>query len=178
MEALTFGSYHHFDADRCRHYSNDVNITFHCHHYTALYTRVALEAQKLKVHEAPQLLSQAAEDSFFDVLRVTFDSHFASSFADKISLAQQYYAWAGLGDLKVLCMGVNGGEVQLRTSHVDTAWLNKWGKAQQPVNFLTCGFLAALASELYNKPPRAYRVRETESIACGASQSHFVVFPN
>jgi hypothetical protein len=178
VEALTFGSYHYFDADRCRHYSNDVNITFHCHHYTALFTRVALEAQKRKVSDAPQLLMSAAEDSFRDVLRIAFDSHFASSYADKMALAQQYYAWVGLGDLDVLCVGVNGGEARLRTSHVDTAWLNKWGKSEQPINFLTCGFLAALLAEVYGKPSRFYRVKETESIVCGSSQSHFVMFPN
>lgn len=178
MEALTFGSYHHFDADRCRQYSNDVNITFHCHHYTALFTKVALEAQQGKLGDGPLLLAQAAEDSFRDVLQVTFESHFATSFADKILLAEQYYAWAGLGELKILYMGVNGGEAKLYASHVDSAWTNKWGLAERPINFMTGGFLSALVAEVYQRPARSYRVKETASIACGASQGHFVVLPN
>ena len=58
-------------------------------------------------------------------------------------------------------------------SHIDEGWLKKWGGRDKPVNFFTCGFVAAVAALANNKPPRSFSTKENKSLVCGDEVSEF-----
>lgn len=161
---------HKFDSSRYRHYLNDQLAVLHCHHYSTLYTQLALDAEFL---DGKMLLAECAEDSFYKVLLGYFEAHTELDLADKLSVGCQYYGAVGLGQMEVMCAGEDSGEVVLHHSHLDEGWIKKWGQHDRPVNYITAGYIAALFSATYELPPRSYAVLETESIVTGAERSRF-----
>jgi len=165
---------HEFDTKKCRHFVNGTNYVLHCHHYSTLFTQLAIDADEM--WNATRLLKESAQDSF----KKFFDEYFSArpklSLEEKISLGEQYFAFAGLGKMNVTCAGENSGEIVLETSHIDSGWIKKWGKTDKPVNFITCGFILALFSSIFNENPDRYEVRENESIVCGSPISKFVIY--
>ena len=63
-------------------------------------------------------------------------------------------------------------------SHVDEGWIKKWGKRDEPVNFIGSGYIAALFAAVLGKSTRSFDVKETASIVSGADKSEFVVAAN
>ncbi len=163
---------HRFDPKTCRHSLNDKVHVLHCHHYATLYSRLADDCGML---DGKQLLAEVAEDTFFDFFTNYFEKNGIDALADKISIAEQYYAATGLGQMNVLCAGPESGEVELLHSHVDEGWIKKWGQRDKPVNFMTCGFIAGMFSAVFGKATRSYYVSETESIVAGSEHSKFEV---
>ena len=96
------------------------------------------------IGQEAKLLAEAAEDSFFQVLSDYFRQHHIEDVADRISIAEQYYAAVGVGKMEVKCAGPESGEVELVYSHVDQGWIKKWGNHTKPINFITWGYIAAL----------------------------------
>lgn len=162
-----------YDFNKKRHFANGSTIVFHCHHFTALTTQLALDSEKLA--DGVRLLIESSEDCFRDFFNTIYLRQNANSISDKVQLAEEYFAWVGLGKLKVVSLGENGGEVELTHSHVDEAWLKKWGKSETPINFIGQGFICALFSNIYNKHSRSYHAQEQLSIACGDVKSKFIV---
>ncbi len=60
-------------------------------------------------------------------------------------------------------------------SHVDEGWKKKWGKREEPVNFIGQGFLAAAMAAVYDLPSGSYEVREQQSIVAEAEASRFTI---
>ncbi len=166
---------HEFNRERCRHFLNGEVYVLHCHHYAALYSQLADDCGML---DGKKLLSEVAEDTFYDELSKYYREHDITGTADRIAIAEQYYARIGLGKMNVLCAGTDGGEVELRHSHVDDGWIKKWGKRDKPVNFITQGYIAGLLSAVFGKPRRSYAVVETESIVKGNQRSLFQAATN
>ncbi len=161
-----------FDPRTCRHALNgDVHV-LHCHHYMSLYTQLAQDCGML---DGPKLLAEVAEDTYYPLFRDYFTRNGITSIEDRIAIAEQQYAVAGLGQMKVTCAGDDSGEVQLLHSHVDEGWIKKWGQHNKPINSVTCGYIAALFAAVFDRSPRSYQVSETESIVTGAESSKFVV---
>lgn len=163
---------HEFDSSRKRHYLNDALTVLHCHHFTSLYTQLAIDAGE------QQLLTEVAEDSFIEVLRDYFESNCIQGIADRIAIGTQYYAAVGLGTMEVIFLGTDSGEVVLPTSHLDEGWIKKWGKYDKPVNYLTSGFIAALCAAVWDLPARAFKATEVQSIVMGAQTSKFKIVRN
>lgn len=161
-----------FDGRRSRHSINGVTHVLHCHHYMTLYTQLAEDCAML---DARKLLREAAEDSVAGVLRDYFRNHGIQRLEDRIAIGEEYYAWCGMGRLKVLAAGRDSGEAELESSHLDEGWIKKWGKRDKPVNHFTCGFLAALFAAAFDLPPRAFLVSEAAGIVTGAPRSRFLV---
>jgi hypothetical protein len=109
------------------------------------------------------------------MLRDYFVHHGVIKNSERFSLTEQCYAAVGLGQMKVLFAGPDSGEVELLHSHVDDGWIRKWGKRPQPVNFMTCGYIAGAFSAVYGRPVRSFDVVETQSIVAGAPVSRFKV---
>ena len=59
---------HFFDAKTNRHQINGVQSVLHCHHYTSLYTQLAIDAGET------ELLKECARQSF----RIVLDNYFAN----------------------------------------------------------------------------------------------------
>lgn len=159
---------HFFDQNTKRHRINGVQSVLHCHHYTALYTQLALDAGE----------TDLLKDCMREVIRKVLDKYFADnpeidSIQEKINIACQYYALVGLGSVKVHFIGRYSGKVELLSSHTDDGWIKKWGKFDKPVNYITAGFIEAMFESVLNMPAKAFNAIEIQSIVMGADTSIF-----
>lgn len=162
----------HYDARRGRHMLNGVTHVLHCHHYLSLYTQLAEDCGML---DGPKLLAEVAEDSFYRFLSTYYSEHQIHSLDDRIALAEQYYAFTGLGKMIIRSAGPDSGVVELEHSHVDAGWEKKWGRQQKPINHITRGYISALFAALFDAPPRTWTTREISAMITGADRSEFAV---
>lgn len=160
---------HQFERQHKRHYLNGTCVVLHCHHYSTLYTQLALDAGET------ELLFHVAEDTFHRMLSEYLQQHKLVSLSDKIDIACQYYAAIGLGKMAIISLGNDSGEVVLEKSHVDQGWIKKWGTYDKPVNYITAGYIAALFSAVLDSPVRTFQVYEVESMVMGAEKSRFKI---
>lgn len=161
---------HHFDKKTNRHYINGILSVLHCHHYTCLYTQLALDA------EETALLKECARESFRELLEHYLETHPAiSTLEEKISIASQYYSLLGLGQLKVTYMGLYSGQVELPFSHTDSGWVKKWGTYDKPINYISGGYIEALFEVCLELPAASFEAVEEQSIVMGATRSIFKV---
>ena len=163
---------HRFDPKACRHTLNGSAAVFHCHHFTTLYSQLADDCALI---DAKKLMAEVAEDTFYEILKNYYAEYGVSKLEDRIAIAEEYYAYVGMGQMKVISAGADSGEVDLLHSHVDEGWIKKWGKRAQPVNFFTQGYISALFAAAMDRAPRSFSVTETESIVSGAKKSSFQV---
>lgn len=159
-----------FDKKQTRHYLNGSLTVLHCHHYSTLYTQLAIDAGET------ELLSNVAENTFYKVLTDYYSNHSICSIDDRVSIACQYYSAVGLGVMEVLSLGDNSGEVKLPFSHLDKGWIAKWGNYDKPVNYISSGYIKAMFSAVMNKSDGIYDTLETKSIVKGDEFSLFKVF--
>lgn len=161
-----------YDSRSSRHSINGETSVLHCHHYATLYSQLADDCGML---DGKQLLAEVAEDTFLKILKDYYEANGLTSVKDRINIAEQYYSATGLGQMKVVFMGPESGEVELLFSHIDQGWIKKWGRRDKPVNFITAGYVAALFSAVNEKSSRSYQVIENQSIVAGAERSRFLV---
>lgn len=158
----------HFDPRSCRHTINGEVFVLHCHHYMSLYSQLAIDCGLL---DGKKLLAEVTEDTFYDLLSDYYRAHELEGLEDRISIAEQYYAVMGMGKMKVTYVGNDSAEVELVHSHADQGWIKKWGKADFPVNYFTCGYVAALLSAVLGRPARTFAVTESTSMVTGAERT-------
>ena len=168
----TFEAECRYDTTEKRQYINDSAIVFHCHHYICLFTQLADDA---KLFNGEQLLRETAQETFFTVL-----SDYAAKHPnlvtqdDKKDIAEQYFAFVGLGALS-FDTNEQGGMVTMPYSHVDEGWIKKWGNRKDAVNFIGQGYIAAACAFIYGLPANSFNASETQSKVAGATQSTFTV---
>jgi len=160
---------HKFDTKSSRHYLNGYVTVFHCHHYSCLYTQLAIDARET------ELLMKVSEETFHRVLSDYLCKHNVKALEEKIDLSCQYYSALGLGSIEIRHVGEYSGEVICSSSHIDSGWLKKWGTYDRPVNYITAGYISALFAAVAGYPPGTYRTCEVESIVMGAKKSVFKV---
>ncbi|MCX7880462.1 MAG: hypothetical protein N2517_07350 [Ignavibacteria bacterium] len=171
QEVKTSIKYNHtFDPRTKRHYINGFQAVLHCHHYSTLYTQLALDASET------ELLKDCARDSFREVL----DNYFVqnpdiSTIQDKINIAIQYFSLFGLGKMKVNFLGDFSGEVELITSHIDSGWLKKWGTYDKPVNYISAGYIEAMFESVLGVSSGTFKAVEVQSIVMGSKSSLFKI---
>jgi hypothetical protein len=161
---------HYFDKKSNRHYINGILSVLHCHHYTCLYTQLALDAGETA------LLKECARESFRELLEHYFSTHSTiTTLEEKVSIASQYYSLLGLGKLEVEFIGKYSGAVQLPYSHTDSGWIKKWGVYVKAVNYISGGYIEALFEVCLAMPAGSFAAEETQSIVMGADRSIFKV---
>jgi hypothetical protein len=161
---------HRFDPVKCRHYLNDVVTVLHCHHYMTLFHQLADDAKEF---EGERFLKEAAEDTFYEVLRDYFDSKGIVNLEEKVALAEQYWSVVGMGLIEFTAVGRYAVIAEMEYSHVDEGWLKKWGGREEPVNFITTGFVSACAALFCGRPSKSFRTKETKALVCGDEKSVF-----
>lgn len=160
-----------FDRSRMRHLVNGTVNVLHCHHYAALMTQLALDAEQF---DGPELLMKASAEAFFAPLAAYFEKHGIAGAADRIAIAEQNFAFMGLGQARFEC-AKGAASVTLPHSHVDEGWMKKWGPRTQPINHIGRGYIQAACAAISGLgSPHGVRVAEIQSIVCGASVSRFV----
>lgn len=160
-----------FDASRCRHYINNVTTVMHCHHYASLYTQLADDAGEM--FDGHKILHDTSEETFYPILTDYFNKHSIKAVEERISIVEQYWAFAGMGKLFINEASREGGKAEMPFSHLDAGWLKKWGHREKPVNFISCGYLAAAFASIFNFPLGSFEVRETRSIVAKNEKSEF-----
>lgn len=164
---------HTFDDKTYRHFLNGTQIVLHCHHYMSLTTKLA------ETHEdigATKILAECAEDSVRPVFDTYARSHNVAAGDARLTMGAEFYSVMGMGKMQV-AGNAAGGKVTLSRSHVDAGWQKKWGNHTKPINHFTRGYIAAMFEAAFDKPARAFKVTETESIVMGKPSSTFVVEP-
>jgi hypothetical protein len=169
---VKFEAVREFDLKRMRHYLNGTQTVLHCHHYASLFTQLACDAEHLN---GPALLSEAAAETFYPILKDYYINNHILEFSDRISIAEQYFAYIGLGDLRFEFAPGRGTAI-LRHSHIDEGWLKKWGANPERVNFIGEGFIGAACAAIFDlRIDAEIAVKETQSIVMGASRSKFEI---
>jgi hypothetical protein len=146
MIKTTLKVQYHFEPIKSRHYLNEVFSVFHCHHYTTLYTQLAEDSEFI---DRKRILFDVAEENFFKVLKNYFEVNNIKWIEDKIAIAEQYWSFVGMGNLKILGVGEACSITEISHSHIDQGWIKKWGKSKKPINHITRGFFSSVWSLLY-----------------------------
>jgi len=160
-----------FDKNHMYQYVNNEISVMHCHHYAALFTKLAMDMDKIG---GTRFLRESMEESGYLTLHRLFLTQKLTSKADKIRVAEQYFGLSGLGQL-TLNFGSSGGNAKMTHSHVDDGWIKKWKKNDQPVNFIGQGYIIAAFSIINDKPIGFYQIVETKSIVKGDTNSEFII---
>jgi hypothetical protein len=161
-----------FDPNRKLQYINSDPSVMHCHHYSAIFTKLALELQD---SGGARYLTEAMEEASYIALRKVFITEGVQSAAERRAFVEQYYRLTGLGDFSIRECTANGGSITLRRSHIDEGWVKKYGQSPVPVNFVTAGFLAGAFAAIHDEHLRHYQAEETASMASGKAAGEFIV---
>jgi len=160
---------HKFEGKTKRHFINNFQTVYHCHHFTTLYTQLAIDAGETC------LLARTAEDSFHALLCDYYENHEIFDISERIEIACQYYAAVGMGKIVVNFLGNDSGEVCSPHSHIDTGWIKKWGQYDKPVNYIGCGYINAMFAAILDLPVGSFESKEIKSIVKGADASMFKI---
>ena len=167
---INFRAEQTFDSEQKRHYLNGAVTVFHCHHYVSLLSQLAGDAVNF---EGPRLLAETAAEVFGGALRAYYRAQAVKNIPDRISIAEQYFAFVGLGKIEFEFWD-GGGMATLRHSHVDEGWRKKWGQSEHRVNFIGEGYIQGAWAAIFDrKNPTDCLITETQSIVSGASSSRF-----
>lgn len=166
---IKFTAEQSFDVNVKRFYLNEEPTVLHCHFYTTLLTQLANDAAKFN---GPKIMVSSTEETFYPVLIQYFKKHNITSQEDKARIIEQYYAYIGLGLMRI---DIDKFSVELFHSHLDEAWLKNWTISDKPVNYITQGFIAVAFSAIIDSGIGAFKVQEIQSIACGSKTSKFIV---
>ena len=161
---------HIYDSTRNRHYLNGASTVLHCHHYTTLITQLAEDAVHFDGH---RFLMEAAEECFYEVLGKYYQTYEIDSVEEKVQAAENYWKLVGMGIIRFTSIGRYDVTAEMDYSHVDEGWLKKWGGHDKPVNFITAGFVAAVAALATNMERRSFAVEQTKGLVCGDDVSAF-----
>lgn len=168
---MQFEALQQFDAEIKRQLVNGSPAVFHCHHYSTLFTQLALDATALG---GEKLLADAAAESAFAELTAYFGDKGITSTTDRVSVVESYFGFVGLGALRLKFDGTSG-TAEMPHSHVDEGWLKKWRKHDRPVNLIGQGYLRGACAAISGKSVEAFEVKETQSIVMGESFSAFSI---
>ena len=162
---------HTVDEKTYRHFMNGFEAVMHCHHYLTLSTKLAEDFDEFG---GVRILNESVEDSIRPLLDDYVQKHDLPVGEERLLVGAQFYEMMGMG-LMTANGDAGGGQAALTRSHIDQGWLAKFGPADRPLNYFTCGFLAAMFASAFDRPARSYEVVETASLVKGDPVSKFEV---
>ena len=160
-----------FDSNLMYQYVNNEISVMHCHHYATLFTKLAIDMEKIG---GTSLLRDSMEEAAYLTLQRLFLTHKPDARQNKIDIAQQYFGLSGLGQLE-MTVNTTDGRARMIHSHVDEGWVKKWQKEKRPVNYIGQGYIIAAFAIINNKQIGSYEIKETSSIVKGDNASEFII---
>ena len=160
-----------FDEQTYRKRVNGFDIVGHSHNLMCMIVKLA---EKFDEYGGTRILTESAEDAFRPIFDDYVQKHGLPAGQERLDMAADFFDTLGMGIMKAAGTA-DGGEVTLTRSHVDEGWKTKFGTAEHPVNYFTCGFITAMFGCAFDKPMRGYKVVETVSMAAGGEQGTFSV---
>jgi len=160
-----------FDPKHMFQYVNNEISVMHCHHYASLFTKLAIDMEKIG---GTRHLRESMEESAYLTLQRLCLTQKVASKDERMQIAQQYFGMCGLGQLE-LSVDSTGGTAKMIHSHVDEGWIKKWQKEKNPVNFIGQGYIIASFAIINGKSIGFYETKEIKSIVKGDSHSEFII---
>ncbi|WP_321277492.1 4-vinyl reductase [Thiomicrorhabdus indica] len=144
-------------------------MIFHCHHYINYLQRSILDAEYI---DSARFMVGAAADSVKNQL-----SHLCLdlSLVDSIAMAESMYQTFGYGLIDLSELSPDGGIFKTSKSFFSKTWQMKFGTANQPVDYYTRGYLAAVYSTFYEIPLNEIQVTQSHCMACGDEFNQFEI---
>ncbi len=144
-------------------------MIFHCHHYITNLQRTILDAQYLDSNRF--LIGSAADAIYYQLSNLCQ----GLSLDESKQMAQDIYKIFGYGLIDLSCINENGCELRTTKSFFSKTWEMKFGKAANPVDYYTSGFLAATYAVLYNKELKDIEATQTTCMACGDEYNTHII---
>ncbi len=161
-----------FDANECKHYLEDQYFVLHCHHYNTLTHRALTATPYI---DGKAFIFRCVRDDFYENLSKVAQNKGLRSGADVLKMAQEFYAYTGLGQIDLGGLTASGGTVVSSHSHLATGYLNKWGPQSAPVDDFGRAFAAAVCAVAFGLNVQQCHAEQTHCIACGAKECIFRV---
>jgi hypothetical protein len=152
---------------------NGVPVSLHCHHYNCGLLQVIENIPSIDGHDI--LISTAAEEFCNNFKRYLDEQMPDCSEAEALHKASELYRIMGLGRIDLSRLGREGGTASSDSSYFVVGWLAKYGRRQDPVCYVTSGFIAGVLAAVYGTPHDAYMVRETGCLVTGSNKCTFTV---
>ncbi|HNF28414.1 MAG TPA: hypothetical protein PKV80_28375, partial [Leptospiraceae bacterium] len=151
-------------------------LVFHCNHYNIFLQRTIEDAGDYI--PAEKILTEGALVSVYSMLRNLFiaNQHLKNP-TDRLKVASSIYSLLGFGLLPLEDLDQNGGTLQTRVTHYSLAWKQKWGKRDKPVDYFTCGYIAAALAAAFFRHPGTYSVLQTQCLSMGDEINTFISEP-
>jgi len=174
MDKRTIVNHRGFMPDHSFNFVADIPTVFHCHHFNLFWDQTIDDALGPELGTA--IRTNAARESFYDLMAGLAHRLRVSGPEDMLTLAQSVLHLSGLGSLAIDA-DPHGGEVVGEHLHHGTTWNSKYGRVQRhhPADAVTAGFAAAAIELAYGSARNAVRCREVECVAVDAPRCVFVV---
>jgi hypothetical protein len=146
-------------------------MIFHCHHYLNYLMRSILDADY--IDSRPFFIGSAADAVYGQLSNLCQG---LSPDQAKVMAAEVYKTFGyGLIDLS----GMTEAGITLKTvkSYYSKTWVMKFGHSQKPVDYYTCGYLAAAYAVIYQRPLNTVHAEQTTCMACADAYNTHVVRP-
>ncbi len=154
----------------------DIPTVFHCHHFNLFWDQTIDDA--LGPELGTVIRTNAARESFYDVLAGLAARARVSGTNEMLRLAQSAFHLAGQGTLD-FDVTAHGGEIVGQNLHFGVAWNEKYGRVRRkhPADALAAGFSAAAVELAYGAQRDSIRVREYECITLDSDVCRFRAEP-
>lgn len=158
-----------FDTERNCHFVANEAMVFHCHHYVISLQNKILNADY--VDSRPFLIGAAAHALHHQL------SNLCDGLASdhRLRTIETAYKTFGFGLVDLSGLKGEGGVVIAAKSVISKMWRRKFGNSDTPVDFYTCGFLAAAYSVHSRVPLDQVQVEQTSCMALGDEVNTFEV---
>ena len=144
-------------------------MIFHCHHYITNLQRTILDADYI---DSKLFLIGSAADAIYSQLTNLCEG---LNIEESKQMAQDIYKTFGYGLIDLSSMDENGCELKSTKSFFSKTWEMKFGKASNPVDYYTAGFIAAAYAVIYKKELKDINAEQTTCMACGDDVNTYVV---
>jgi hypothetical protein len=155
----------------------EIPYIYHCHHYNLFHDQTIDDA--LGEDEGARVRTNAAHNSFRDLLSAVFEKSGASTPVERINLASDLFAWMGQGKMS-LEVGAAGGRARSASLHYGYAWREKYGsrvKRVEPADAVAAGFAAAATELAFGLPSEAISATERKCVAARDPECEFELTP-
>ena len=144
-------------------------MIFHCHHYITNLQRTIIDADY--IDSKPFLIGSAADAVYLQLTNLCD----GLSVEESKKMAEDIYKTFGYGLINLSQMDESGIELKSTKSFFSKTWKMKFGKAKNPVDYYTSGFLAAAYAVIYKKDLKDVLAEQTTCMACGDEVNTHIV---
>ena len=140
--------------------------------YDAYFLRAVRSLNQVRTDD---ILIGAGEGIAWSALTTLLTERAAHTMAARITVAEQLFAWMGLGRLDLSGLTDRGGRVSVKQPHMPLAWRPAWGSAHEALCFFTQGWVAGAASAVLGRSLRDLHASHPACQATGSDRCWYVI---